>query len=498
MDQCPHAYSPDDPVDDVSAWTEAMWLAAAALSEARSDFAGASAAYHAALRLDPIGGEALLGLARVAARTMNHDAAIEWSRRAHHAHPGDLGCALQLASHLEAARQLDEALAVLGELPAEETRVREALGTCLVLQGRLDEGMHRLRHAVEEAPESCQVRTSHAIGLWRCHERRAALRELERARALDPHDLRTRFVLAHLHLELGDYLKGYADREAIDAMYPPGIRARRWHGEPVDGKTLLLYDQHGIGDTLQMVRYAEVCAQLGARVILKLRPALLPLLQGVRGVDEWHAMDDALPAFDYQARLLDLPAVLRNTPETIPNSVPYLVPCAQRVRRVVQALAGIPKPWIGVAWRGNPQQKDGLIRSCSVADLEPLARSGFSLINLQLDATPAELERLGAHGLPDLDRDGAFLDSAALIAACDAVVTVDTAIAHLAGALAARVYLLLPYWGDWRWQADRPDTPWYPGMRLFRQARPHDWRSAIASTVDALHHSHYHHRKETS
>ena len=154
--------------------------------------------------------------------------------------------------------------------------------------------------------------------------------------------------------------------------------------------------------------------------------------------------------------------------------------------RIARALAPIPRPWLGIAWRGNPRQKDGLIRSCRAQDLRPLMDAGFSLISLHHDATLEELATLGAHGLPDLDRDGAFLDTAALIINMDRVVSIDTSIAHLAGALGAKVWMLLPYWGDWRWLADRGDTPWYPGMRLFRQSRPHDWTPAIAAVRDAL------------
>ena len=472
---------------DTSTWTYPLWLAVAKCEEGRHHPAQASAAYHAALRLDPVGVAALSGLARIAARMMDHDAAVEWSRRAVQVDPGDVDARLQLASHLLAARLLDETLAVLASLPADDVRVCEARGTCIVLQGECVQGMHWLHRAVALAPDSCQMHTALAIGHWRCHARDCARRELETARDLDPGNMHTRFVLMHLLLEQGDFVGGYADAEAFDAIYPPAIASRRWRGESIAGKRLLLYDQHGHGDTLQMVRYAELCAEQGARVILKVRHAMIPLLRSVRGVDRHIGMTDPNPGFDYQARLLDLPAIFRHTPETLPRRIPYLAADAARTRRVAHALSGLPRPWIGVAWRGNPRQKDGLIRSCEVGDLLPLAELGGTRISLQLDARPDELQALDARALPDMDRDGAFLDSAALIANLDATITVDTSIAHLAGALGVPVFLLVPYWGDWRWMADRSDSPWYPTMRLFRQARPHDWSPAVVGVVRAVH-----------
>lgn len=471
---------------DSSTWGYHLWLAIARREESQHRPAEAAAAYHAALRQDPVGFDALSGLARIFARMMDHDAAVEWSRRALEAHADDVEGRLQLASHLLAARLLEEASGILANLPEDYARVCEARGNCLVLQGRLKQGMHWLRRAVALAPDSCQMRTSLAIGHWRCHRRDAARRELGAARELDPGNMHTRFVLMHLLLEQGDFIRGYSDPEAFDAIYPPAIHGRRWRGESIEGKCLLLYDQHGHGDTLQMVRYAELCAERGARVLLKVRQSMVPLLQSLRGVDRIVAMTDANPVFDYQARLLDLPAIFSHTQATLPRRVPYLAADAARVRRMQEYLQGLPRPWIGIAWRGNPRQKDGLIRSCEVADLQPLTRIGGSLVNLQLDASAGELEALGAHAVPDMDRDGAFLDSAALIDCLDATITVDTSIAHLAGALGAPVFLLLPFWSDWRWMANRSDSPWYPSMRLFRQTRPHDWAPPVAAVVQTV------------
>ena len=483
----PATHRPDNErVEDTSTWSYSTWLAAAQREEGFNRIAEATAAYQAALRLDPAGIEALSGLARISARMMDHDGAIEWSRRAVFLHEDDLESRLQLASHLQDARRLDEASDVLDALPVGDARSCAARGTCMILQGHMNEGMRWLRRAVELDPQSCEVRTALGIGLWRCHKRMSAQRELEIARSLDPHDMHTRFVLMHLLLELGDFSAGHADPAAFDAIYPPALVERRWQGQPVAGKRLLLYDQHGLGDTLQMVRYVEVCAELGAEVHLRVRRALLPLLRTLKGLAGISAMDEPMPGFDYQARLLDLVAVFRHTPASLPRRIPYLSAEPARIERMARELAGLPRPWIGVAWRGNVRQKDGLIRSCRVDDLQALTILQGSLVSLQRDASRDEIEALGAIELPGLDGDGAFRDSAALIRSLDTIVSIDTSVAHLAGALGARVLLLLPYWSDWRWMAERTDTPWYPRMRLFRQERPHDWASAVAALAREL------------
>lgn len=476
----------DERVEDASTWSYATWLAAAQREESFNRIAEATAAYQAALRLNPTGMEALSGLARISARMLDHEGAIEWSRRAAHLHQDDLESHLQLASHLQDARQLDEASNVLDALPGEDARTCAARGTCMILQGHMNEGMRWLRRAVELDAHSCEVRTALGIGFWRCHKRMAAQRELEIARSLDPQNMHARFVLQHLLLELGNFSAGYADTAAFDAIYPPALTGRRWQGQPIAGKRLLLYDQHGLGDTLQMVRYVEVCAKLGAQVHLMVRRAMLPLLCTLRGLTGISAMDEPLPEFDFQARLLDLVAIFRHAPASLPQRIPYLSAEPARVERMARELAGLPRPWIGVAWRGNLRQKDGLIRTCTVDDLRPLSKLQGSLVSLQRDASHEEIEALGAIDVAGLDGDGAFLDSAAVIRSLDMVLSIDTSVAHLAGALGARVLLLLPYWSDWRWMADRSDTPWYPRMRLFRQERPHDWSAAVAALVRAL------------
>jgi hypothetical protein len=475
----------DHPVD-CSTWTCAQWLAVAEREERNDHPAQASAAFYAALRVDPVCVEALTGLARLAALAMDHDAAVEWSRRAVQVKPDDVAARLHLVSYLLSARQLDDCAEVLATLRSDDARVCDVRGTCLVLQGDLVTGMRWLRRAVRLAPASCAARTSLAIGHWRCHERASARRELETARELDPANMHTRFVLMHLLLEQGDFVGGYSDGEAFDAVYPPAIRSRRWRGASIAGKRLLLYDQHGHGDTLQMVRYAQLCAERGATVMLKVRESMIPLLRTLRGVDRLVGINEDNPAFDYQASLLDLPAIFAHAPWSVPQRIPYIAGQPMRRQRIAQWLSSFPRPWIAIAWRGNVRQRDGLIRSCEVADLRPLTRRGGTLINLQLDATPEELATLGARSLPAMDHDGAFLDSAALIACADATVSVDTSVAHLAGALGAPTLLLLPYWSDWRWMADRSDTPWYPTMRLFRQTRPHDWSSAVDAAAHAI------------
>jgi tetratricopeptide (TPR) repeat protein len=474
---------------EVPQWSASQWLDAARLSEARGDYARAFAGYTNALRLDPMSLDAMECLARIHEGAGDREGAIEWLYHAIAASRSPLKFQLSLAAQLECDRQLDAAVELLTGLRSrhpDNPRVLAALGSSLLLRGELAEGEALLRHALELAPRSATVRTHYAIGLWRLHRWDQALAQLERAERDQPGNLHTRFVKSHLLLELGDYARGFADREAFDAYYPPLLRRRAWTGEALSGKRLLVYAQHGLGDTLQYVRYVQTLQRLGAIVTLMVQPPLLPLLRDVAGASRVLTSTDPIPVHDLQVRLMDIPGILGHAVDEVPREIPYLEAEPRRVSQQLRRLRPLARPWVGICWRGNPRQKDGLVRSCELGTLVRLREAGATLISLQRDVEPSELAAHGVVGIPGLDEDAPFLDTAALIRCLDLVISIDTSVAHLAGALGAEVWMLLPFWSDWRWMTERTDTPWYPTMRLFRQDRPHSWDSLIHRVASEL------------
>jgi hypothetical protein len=244
-----------------------------------------------------------------------------------------------------------------------------------------------------------------------------------------------------------------------------------------------LHAEQGLGDTLQFVRYAPMVAALGARVVLEVQPPLVRLMQGLRDVAQVIACGDALPRFDVHCPLLSLPLAFATRLETVPATVPYLhVDPAQAASwRAKLPAEGMR---VGLVWAGAPHQDDAgahLIdrrRSIGIRQLLRLADiPGIHLVSLQKDAPEPVPDALQLIDLMPSVED--FADTAALIAALDLVIAVDTSVAHLAGALGCPVWLLSRYDGCWRWLHGRDDSPWYPGMRIHRQERPCDWSAVI-------------------
>jgi hypothetical protein len=260
-----------------------------------------------------------------------------------------------------------------------------------------------------------------------------------------------------------------------------------WDGAPLSGKSVLVRCYHGLGDTIQFARYLPLLKPLAAHVTVQAQPALLPLLAALPGVDRFVPLDDSAdPPHEVAVEISDLPHVFRTALATIPTAVPYLaVPDAERAAER-RRLAGIPGFKIGVAWVGGGWKPE---RFAPVSSFEPLtAIPGVALLNLQRGPARQALAQPGAPVMWDGERDSLdIMATAATIANLDLVICVDTMVAHLAGALGVPVWLLLHHASDWRWLLETDRSPWYPAMRLFRQAQPGDWRSVMATVQAALH-----------
>ena len=293
-------------------------------------------------------------------------------------------------------------------------------------------------------------------------------------------------------LTLGDFDGGWKAYEwrwktgaFADKRRP--FRAPLWLGDaPVAGKTILLHAEQGFGDTIQFIRYAPLLAGRGARVICEVQPALKPLLSQLEGI-EVVAKGDTLPPFDLHCPLLSLPLAFGTRLETIPAAASYLAAPAERV---ADWRARLPQggPRVGFVWSGSPAHKNDASRSI------PLARLALCWRACRLPASACNangaMPTATLRGLPDLVDLGPelsdFADTAAVISLLDVVVSVDTAVAHLAGALGKPVVILLPYAADFRWLRERSDTPWYPAAKLMRQPAFGDWDGVIARLAGEL------------
>jgi tetratricopeptide (TPR) repeat protein len=322
-----------------------------------------------------------------------------------------------------------------------------------------------------------------------------ALRCYERSLAVQPDQPQARYNRALIRLALGDWIRGFQEfesrweTESLARARPSGI-GPLWHGQDLKGKTLLLYHEQGYGDTLQCARYIPLLAEKGACVLLAVPAALSSLLSTVPGVARVSTEHEPLPAHDYQSPLMSLPLAFRTTPDTIPAATPYVRSDPARVAEWARTLGERTRPRIGLVWGGRRYAAINYPRDLPVPLLQPLLDMDAQFISLQKDVAESDRPLLAQWPqlrlLGDTLRD--FADTAALIENLDLVIAVDTAVAHLAGALGKPVWLLNRHASCWRWLQTGTDSAWYPTLRQFRQPSVGDWRSVIGTVRHALTH----------
>jgi Tfp pilus assembly protein PilF len=409
-------------------------------------------------------------------------------RRAIALQPGHAAAHNNLGNLLRAAQRPAEALEAYRRavfLTPHDGQVRGNLGTALLDLHRPQEAAVWFAQAVAAAPDDPLARVNLAGALMLGADPAAALPHYRRARTLAPDLAEAGLGEAIALLTLGDWPAGWDAYEArlLDPRFgaiAAGIPGPRWHGpEPVEGRTLLLLAEQGMGDTLQFCRYSAALRARGARVVLQAAPPLLPLLRDL--ADSVAAPGDKLPRFDAWCPLMSLPRAFATTPQTVPAGA-YLAADPQHLRAWRRRLGRRRGLRVGLAWAGNPDHPLDVLRSLPECALAPLlAVPGIEAHVLQPGVQPED-GRIRRH--PEI---ADFADAAALASLMDVVVTVDTAVAHLAGALGRRVWILLAHAADFRWMLERTDTPWYPSALLFRQARPRDWSGVVEAAARALH-----------
>jgi tetratricopeptide (TPR) repeat protein len=498
-------------------------LSCAQLLHSCGKYADAESCYRATLTLDPTSAEACFGLGQVLLATNRSEDARGFHRSAVQKN-GNAGLWNDWGTLWEGWNRWPEALACYQQAVAIDPQGAEAqsnLGNALKWSGRPAEAMRHYQSALQARPDFVEVQVNLASVLQDLDRYQDAFDLLQQALQRRPDlpeahcnlgytlehlgrhpeaieryrqaiRLRPDYVQAHWNLALaclagGDWQCGWAEFEwrwAQPGMFPLRSPLPRWDGTPLNGRTILIYDEQGLGDTLQFVRYAAIAKAQGGKVLVRCQRTLMPLLARTPGIDRVLARDEALPPFDVQVPLLSLPGILRTMPNTVPAAVPYLFADPQRIsywREELEPTAGFR---VGIVWRGNADQATERFRSVPLEQFARLARiPGVCLFSLQKESGA------DSAGFPLVDLSNYltdFQETAAIVANLDLVITRDTAVAHLAGGLGKPVWLALSAVPDWRWMRDRLDSPWYPSMTLFRQRQLGQWAPVFEAIAERL------------
>lgn len=467
-------------------------LAVAALGR----FEDALASYGRALELAPGFVEALIEQGVALDALGRHEAAIESYDRAleldpeHHAALNNRGNALHaLERHEEALASYELALASRpGSPEALDNR-----GIVLQSLNRLEEALTSHERALEIHPDYPEALCNRATAFWRLGRTQEAIAGYERAQAARPGYAEAHWYEGEARLSAGDFTRGWPGFEwrwKAQAFTSPrrSFPQPLWRGDlDLAGKVLLLHAEQALGDTIQFVRYAQLAAERGARVVLEVHASLKTLCSGMEGVDRTLARGEPLPDFDLHCPLMSLPHAFGTTLASIPPPARFSGAWSERVPAWRARLGGGEGVRVGLVWWGARRPTRN--RSIALETLGPLfTLPGLRFVSLQKELRDRDRALLG-EGLalevldPEFDD---FADTAAALSLMDLVISIDTSVAHLAGSLGRPVWILLPFASDWRWLRDRDDSPWYPTARLFRQERIGDWDAVVRRVGDAL------------
>jgi tetratricopeptide (TPR) repeat protein len=438
--------------------------------------------------------QALLASDRLPEALRNVDAAVAFAPESSAAH-------LERGRVLARLGRFEPALASFDEALAREwgsAAAHGARGISLAALGRPSEALESFVRALLIDPDDADVRVHAAMALRRLQRPAEAAISLERALSASPAHPLANWQRSMHDLALGQFAAGWRRFEArlqlpTFAGALRGSPSPRWTGEPLAGKTVLVQAERGLHDTLQFCRYVPLLHARGARVILEAPSQLHRLLATLPGVERLIERETSLPVHDFHSPLLSLPLAFGTDGTNIPADVPYLAAESERVREWGTRLAASVGPLVGIAWRGQDEPMDGAERSFRLADAAPLATvEDVRFVSLQKGEGTAEIADVAFRArIDDFDAlleggASAFADTAALIMQLDLIVTADTAIAHLAGALGAPVWVVLSATPDWRWLTEGETSAWYPGMRLIRRGPDEAWGALFGRVAEAL------------
>lgn len=365
------------------------------------------------------------------------------------------------------------------------------LGVALNRLGRFEEGAYHLQQAIGFDSSRPKAHNNLGVALQELAQYERALECYNRAIELDSNYAEPHVNRSLLRLRNGDFSGGWPDYEwrwRLEDVTPRPFKQPQWDGTSLPNGTILLHAEQGLGDTILSIRYAPAVKERVGRVIVECQPPLLPLLKSCPGIDQLFARGHELPMFDTHIPLLSLPRIFSPDLDTIPTTVPYVFVEPLLIGAWHARIGSDSGLNVGIAWRGASSQ-----RSVPLAQFAPLATlQGVRLYSLQKGSGTEQIATL-PQPFPLIDfgneldeATGPFMDTAALMKCLDLIITADTSIPHLAGALGVPVWIALPFVPDWRWLRDRADSPWYPTMRLFRQKQPGDWGGVFEEIASAL------------
>lgn len=493
-------------------------------------FESAIDAFGKALRLDPTLTDVHFNLGMAYAELDRHPEAIAAFER--FLGPGADGHTVwRLGGTLREQGRWPEAVHFHAAAAAALHDLPEALhdhGMALVEAGRPHEALPILTRVVERMPDSVELHNSLGTMYFDLDDLDAAQASFEAGLALDANAAEVHFnlgrvllrrgahvdavramahacelkptlhtaqwTLGQLQLLLGQYAEGWKRHEArLDdpkaAILSHRLKRERWDGSPLEGRRIMLHAEQGIGDSIQFMRYAPLVAARGGRVMVLCQRPVQPLFRSLPYLEAVIALGEPLPEFDCYAPLMSLPLLFGTMLDTIPADIPYLFAEPEKVTQWRARVAALPGLKVGIAWAGNPDYRADARRSLPFDLLGPLAGiAGVTFVSLQKGPAVSQADAASG-GLP-LQRFDAeltdFSETAALMMNLDLVLSVDTAVAHLAGALGRPTWLFNRHDTDWRWQLDRCDSPWYPSLRVFRQPAPGQWAGVVEQVRSAL------------
>ncbi len=464
----------------------------------------AAGALQRAVEINPNMYDAQRDLAVALFQLNQMEQSIEASRKALAGKPNDIvalnhmGMALQRLGRNDEAEEYFARVIALPVAKAEEWFNR---GLALTSLYKMQEAEAAYREALRQQPKSVPGLLNLGVTCGLLGRSAEARKYFAEAMKLAPH-----FDTARLHhavalLQAGDFeegWKGYQSRWNVPSHHEPArpFTQAAWRDQRISGKTVLIYGEQGFGDAIQFVRYAPMAAERGGKVILEVRPELVSLMRTVKAVSEVVARGEELPDFDFHAAVLDLPLIFNTKLKNIPASVPYVHPDPAKIKAWSERLAqdepvGRPALRVGIAWSGSVTHLHDRSRSMNLSDFAPLVEAGgsrVSFVNLQKGPRSEQAANPPAGmKLRDYTNElNDFENTAALLMNLDLIISVDTSVVHLAGALAKPVWTLIAVGPDWRWLAEREDTSWYPTMRLFRQRKWMDWTELMQRVAAAL------------
>lgn len=406
---------------------------------------------------------------------------------------------LTQAGHLFDQGKMDEACVICEDALRQNPHAAMAyqiLGMTQVKRNEPYRAMELLHHALDLQPDLVPARCQLGVAHTQLGQGDEALKCFEKAIAFSPNHIASRFNRAQLLLQQGNFQEGWLEYEwrwMTGEVTRANIPRPRWDGKPLQGRSLLICTEQGLGDTMQFLRFFEILKQQGARLVFACQKPMHHLLKNCPWVDEWFPIDEEAPiTFEWYTTLLSLPELLKvHSLEDIPLNIPYIFPESKRVEHWRAKLDELPGLKVGLNWQGKPSQGRDHLRSMPLEKFAPIAQvEGITLINLHKGSGEEQIEQnkelVPLTVFEDLDADGAFLDTAALMKNLDLIISTDTSTVHLAGAMGCPVWVPLTTACDWRFMFDRTDSPWYPTMRLFRQQCFQVWEPVIEEITQAL------------